>query len=255
MKISTSGIGPTVVFIHGFCENSTIWTPFRERLEQKYQVVLIDLPGHGGSPIESQEFTIDAIADKVHTSLKEQGNEKYFVIGHSLGGYVSLALAQNYADQVLGFGLFSSTTYPDTAEKKKARVKLQGFLEEHGVQVFMDSFVPNLFSPANRVKMHSEIAILKHIGSKVSINTIVAYSLAMKDRPDRTHVLADFSKPRFIVTGADDGAVPLEVSQKMMELVPTENTLLLDGVGHNGFVEAKAESLEFIELFLDRNIG
>ena len=202
----------------------------------------------------SPDLTIDAIADQVQSNLKEQGVEKYFVIGHSLGGYVSLALAQNYPDHVLGFGLFSSTTYPDTVEKKKSRVKLQGFLEEHGVQVFMDSFVPNLFSPTNREKMQAEIAILKHIGSQVSIHTIVAYSLAMKDRPDRTNVLADSSKPRFIVAGADDGAVPLEASRKMMELVPEENALLLDGVGHNGFVEAKAETLEFIEIFLDRNI-
>ncbi len=253
MKLSISGSGPAVVFIHGFCEDSTIWEPFKNRLENSYRVVQVTLPGHGDAPLALSKFTIDELADLLYAKLVDQGIEHFFVIGHSLGGYVALALTELHEDVVLGFGLFSSTTYPDTEEKKKARTKVGEFLKEHGVRTYMDSFVPSLFSPSNRGKMMPAIEALKEIGLKVSPETIVAYSLAMKDRPNRSHLLS-IAKPKFVIAGEDDGAVPLEVSLKMIDQIPQDSALILESTGHNGYVEARTETLEFIEVFLSKEL-
>ncbi|MFY0626260.1 MAG: alpha/beta hydrolase [Reichenbachiella sp.] len=255
MHISISGSGIPIVFIHGYCENSTIWNYFEQALSKNFQVVLIDLPGHGKSQLPSNSFTIDDISDLVLASLEENGIDEFFVIGHSLGGYISLALAELYPEKILGFGLFSSTTYADDDEKKIARDKVGNFIAEHGVDKFIEPFVPNLFASSNRKRLAKEIAELKEIGKKISPQSIIGYAQAMKNRPDRTHLLAHFDKPKFIIGGDRDMAVKEETSKNMIDLLENGEGIILKNTGHNGYVESPIESLSFIELFLSKNFS
>ena len=100
MNISISGEGKCVVFIHGYCETTHIWESFEQELSRHYQVALVELPGHGDSPLRQDSFSIDDIADEVHDGLLAIGIDEYFVIGHSLGGYISLALAELYPEDL-----------------------------------------------------------------------------------------------------------------------------------------------------------
>lgn len=254
MRVSVSGSGITLVFIHGYCEDGSIWHHFEKSLSKNYEVVLIDLPGHGQSELSSNDFSVDDIADEVHDELVARDINHYFLIGHSLGGYVSLALADLYPKNVIGFGLLSSTTFADDEEKKKARDKVRDFISEHGVDKFIEPFVPNLIAQSNRKLLTKEIASLIAIGKNTSGEAIVAYAQAMKNRPDRTKLLASSLKPVFIIAGDRDMAVRKEASEQMIEMIQYGEGLLLEEVGHNGFIEAPIQCLDFIEGFLDSHL-
>jgi len=72
----------------------------------------------------------------------------------------------------------------------------------------------------------------------------------MKFRPDRTHFFSSFEKPIFIIAGEKDEAVPLKISSQMIAKIKNGDSIVLSGSGHNGFIESKKESLEFVREFL-----
>ena len=255
MHISITGKGPTILFLHGFCESSTIWTSFEEALHLDYEIVLIDLPGHGLSKITNSEFTIDEVARDIHSLLKENHIHEYFVIGHSLGGYIALALADLFSSAITGFGLFQSSTFADDKQKKLLRGKVKSYVEEHGVASFTDTFVPTLFAHANKTLLKKEIKILQLEAKKTQPQGVIAFSMAMKSRPDRLHILKNFQSPVFIIGGEEDPAVPIEISSKMIKNINNGESIILKNTGHNGFLEKEKESLFFISNFLYKYLG
>ena len=250
MNISIVGSGKTIVFLHGFCENKSIWEAFEAKFKSTYQVVLIDLPGHGASPVGDDNIQLEDVATDIHLLLVKHDIHEYFVIGHSLGGYIGLAIAELFPNHFLGLGLFHSSTFADDEEKKKVRAKVGDFINEHGVASFTKNAIPNLF--ANKEKHALAIQEMITIASKTSPEAVIGFSLAMMNRPDRTKVIATSIHPVFIIGGELDKAVPLDVSQQMIQNINVGAGIILANTGHNGFVEAEQESLSFIGDFFGK---
>src|ERR1043165_584251 len=141
MNFVDKGNGPPLIFLHGFCETLEIWNDFTPALSEKFRTVAIDLPGFGASPSLGPGFTIDQVGDAVHAWLKKTQLSDFIVIGHSLGGYVALSLAERHGVNVKGICLFHSTVFPDSDEKKENRNKVAKFVREHGVLPYVDTFV------------------------------------------------------------------------------------------------------------------
>src|SRR3990170_1447292 len=119
-----SGSGPTVILIHGFPMNQQVWNDFAEKLSASFQVVTLDLPGFGKSPALPDGFSLEGVALTIHTWIKEKKYAHPIIVGHSLGGYVTLALADRDMDIMAGMCLFHSTALADSDEKKESRDKV-----------------------------------------------------------------------------------------------------------------------------------
>ena len=128
------GSGPPIVFLHGFCETHEIWKDFVKPLSTRFRVILIDLPGFGRSEILPTPFTIDDVGNTVANWLIENQVLKSILIGHSLGGYVTLSVAERHSQLLEGIGLFHSMAFEDTQEKKENRNKVIEFVRRNGVQ-------------------------------------------------------------------------------------------------------------------------
>ena len=111
-SFSDTGKGKAIVFLHGFLENRFMWDELSEFLPKSYRKIAIDLPGHGNSANLGYIHTMEDMSDMV---------KKHFCVGHSMGGYVSLALAEKYPDNIRGLILMNSTSRADSEEKKKNR--------------------------------------------------------------------------------------------------------------------------------------
>jgi pimeloyl-ACP methyl ester carboxylesterase len=125
-----SGNGPAVVLVHGFPESSAIWDDFSKQLSKEFTVIAPDLPGHGLSGLPQGLSSVEEFADAVHTVVTHAGVKKFTLIGHSMGGYICMAFAKKYDKENLlnGIGLFHSTVFADSDEKKStgtAPLKLQ----------------------------------------------------------------------------------------------------------------------------------
>ncbi|MFC4870342.1 alpha/beta fold hydrolase [Negadavirga shengliensis] len=242
------GQGGPVVLIHGFCETKEIWADFQKALSGSHRVVCPDLPGFGESPLPKTSFDLEYIASKLYDWMKAIGLRSPTVIGHSLGGYVALALAKKAGDELHALGLFHSTAFADSEEKKESRNKTIAFLEKNGTKPFVKSFIPQLFAFPQLEQHKARIDGLVDIGLKIPVDTLIAYTKAMRDRKDHMDVLQAFPGKKFLIAGRLDPAIPIEASSAHKVVV--DEYLELPDAAHMGMFEVETDTLTFIRRFL-----
>jgi pimeloyl-ACP methyl ester carboxylesterase len=241
------GKGQPLVLIHGFCESGKMWGPFADLLSQDFRVICPDLPGFGDSPISGDQISLEEVAVMLEDWMELNQIENPIVIGHSLGGYVSLALLELMGSRIKAIGLFHSTAFPDDQEKKEMRNRTIDFLKKNGVEKFVTSFVPPLFPEKRRNELADEIQAAIVDAKRSSLHGLIAYSGAMRDRKERLEVLKQFSGPKLLIAGTEDGAVKIESSRA--QKAAYSQYIELPGVGHMGMVESRDETLEIVRDF------
>lgn len=250
ISYNVKGKGLAVVFLHGFCEDSRIWEDFKHDLiEEKYRVVVIDLPGFGQSDV-IEDISIAGMAEAVLTVLDALKLEKVVLIGHSMGGYVSLAFAEQYPDRLMGLGMFHSQAMADSEEKKENRQKSIDFIRRQGSALYVKQTIPGLFAP-NFINSNTFlIEKLSFRASQYAPEGIIAALAAMKNRPDRSDVLREIACPVLFIIGKLDGAVPLENSMAQTSLPNRADIHILEKVGHMGMFEATKQTQSIVRQFV-----
>lgn len=245
----SGGNGPVLVFLHGFLESKGIWTDFVQSLQVRYRVVLLDLPGHGRNTAPRESYSMEAAAGYIRETLQALNINKCTLVGHSMGGYVAMALAEKYPELLAGLVLFHSSALPDTDEKKENRNKTIAFIQQHGVAKFMDTFVSPLFYEGNREKQAAAISFLTETGKRLTPETVTGALAGMRDRVDRTEVLRQADIPFLFISGKQDQAVTLEQTLAQCHLPKLAYTLFLDQTGHMGMFERPADTLAAVRNF------
>lgn len=246
--------GTPLVLLHGFCETHHLWDHYLPTLGEEFWVLAPDLPGFGLSTSLPEGFSLSDVADRLAQWLNQLGIEEAVLIGHSLGGYVALAFLEKYPQRVKGIGLFNSTAYADSAEKRKSRNNVIDFVEKYGVETFVTSFVPQLFYPTNRPYLEEQIANVVAQASATAQYSLVAYTRAMQQRPNRLPVLEAYRGPILYIIGEMDGSVPLADSRKQLEHLDNYQAYILEETGHMGMYEQAERSLEILQEFMRSTI-
>ena len=241
------GQGQPIVLIHGFCEISEMWRDFAEYLSSDFRVICPDLPGFGKSTIASDQTTLEEIAVQLEEWMGENQISDPIVIGHSLGGYVTLALLELMGNRLKAVGLFHSTAFPDDPEKKEMRDRTVIFLMKNGVDKFVISFVPPLFSESRRDELKTQIDLALEQAKESTLEGLIAFTRAMRDRKDRLEVLKHFPGPKLFVAGTQDGAVKIETSRAQKDAFT--DYFELEETGHMGMIESKNVALEIVRNF------
>ena len=112
------GSGTAVLLVHGFGEDGLLWDEMVAALSDKFQFIAPDLPGSGKSDA-IEDMTMEGLAEILEAIIQNENINKAVVIGHSMGGYISLAYAEKYIHRIQAFGLFHSTAFADSDEKPK----------------------------------------------------------------------------------------------------------------------------------------
>lgn len=95
------GHGPPLVLVHGLGSAKTVWALITPELAKSFDVIAVDLPGHGQTPwIAGTAMDPRALADSVRATLDGLGVAKAHLVGNSLGGWTALELAAAYPDRV-----------------------------------------------------------------------------------------------------------------------------------------------------------
>lgn len=243
------GQGATVVLIHGFAENSGLWNIQTTQLKTQYRVIIPDLPGTAVSPL-STPLTIESMAEYIYAILLAENISDAVMIGHSMGGYIALALAEKYPSVLKGLGLFHSTAKADSEEKKEGRRKSIKLMEQYGADIFLRQTLPNMFSPATRSSLPAEVEAYVKMGVECQLPALVAYYEAMAARPDRTGILKALRVPVLFMIGKDDNAVPLDNVLPQITLPRISSIHIFENVGHMGMWEVPKESNVVLEQFI-----
>ena len=235
-----TGEGTPVVLLHGFGEDSTIFNNQINAFKGKCQLIIPDIPGTGNSYLNYNEVLADmgTLADCIKALLYNLQIEKCILLGHSMGGYITLSFAEKYPDCLLAFGLIHSTAFADTTEKITNRKRGITLMEEYGAASFLKNTLPNLFSSVYKEQNNDELNNLINQFSHITTEACVFYYTAMIARTDKTSVLKNNKLPVLFVIGEDDIAAPMADVLQQVSLPMVSSIHILKKVGHMSMVEA-----------------
>jgi pimeloyl-ACP methyl ester carboxylesterase len=243
----------TILLLHGFGEDHCIWKNQIEFLAPHYRIIAPNLPGVHCKPLalhHSQAPSISMYVAVLHELMHHLGIEQYYIVGHSMGGYIGLSFADYYVNHVQGLLLLHSTAYEDNDAKKASRMKVAEFIEEWGVSKYLETATPNLFGNAFKKTNSATIQQLIESGSDISKETMIQFVFAMRNRKAYTHLLQQTHIPVWMIAGEADLAVPIQDSMEQIKLLPSTNSLVLKEVGHMGMLEATDLVNQFIQQFI-----
>lgn len=238
------GEGPVVVLLHGVPFSGNLWSNQIAALKE-YKLIVPDLPGSGRSEM-IEDGSMEGMAECIKEMIVHETASLFFkagephsvvIIGHSMGGYIALALAEKYPELLNGLGLFHSTAYADTEERKEARRKAIAAIGEKGAFEFIKNMLPNLFAPLT--KTGNPELIEEQIGASNNFSgpALVNYYKAMMERPDRTRVLKNLKVPMLFILGKYDNAVSLKDGLEQCAVPDLTYIHILENSGHTGMRE------------------
>lgn len=233
-EISGQGKIP-LVLLHGFMENTSIWEDMIPHLSNDFRLIKIDLLGHGKSPVYSEIHTMELMAEMVKEVLDTLNIKKFHILGHSMGGYVSLAFAEKWAEQLDSLTLFFSTYFPDDEEKKELRGKSLRIIRE-SLNTFVSAGVPNLFNINEKDILEDKINLAKNIALSTNVEGILAATKGMIERTDKRAILEHLQSKIIVIAGRYDNAVKTEAMISQLPQRPNIKAYTLD-CGHNGHWE------------------
>lgn len=249
ISYTEQGKGTAVILLHGFLENQNMWNAFIPDLSKKHRVITIDLLGHGQTECLGYVHSMEDQADMVHAVLHELKIRKAVFIGHSMGGYVALAFAEMYPENVKGIVLLNSTSRADSEERKLNRDRAIVAVKQNYTN-FVRMSIANLFNEDNREKLAEEIEKVKIEALKTPLQGIVAALEGMKIRKDREVILHFAPFPIQLILGQKDSVLVFEVNKDQIDGTKVKLTAYPDG--HMSHIENKDELKSVLLDFLKR---
>ncbi|WP_051568352.1 alpha/beta fold hydrolase [Crocinitomix catalasitica] len=240
------GIGEPVVLLHGFLEDHHIFDAMTPQLiDLGYQVILIDLPGHGSSRFQGEICTMEFMAGLVNELFDQLKIDYPFIFGHSMGGYVALELLKLRTAKIC---LLHSNFWEDDAEKKNNRNRVAKIVATNK-SLFINESIPSLFYQTNRSRLKVEIEQLKKIALKLAAEEIIAVTRGLRDRKDNTILLNHHSIS--IIQGEYDPVIPNNKLNEAVEQAAIKPEIIqIPNVGHMSFLEAPAALFNAMKLVL-----
>jgi len=236
------------VLLHGYCEGTWVWKDLIPGLEKHSSILAFDLPGFGESAGMPIPLSIEEIGKSIWRVCEDLGFDKPVLVGHSLGGYVALAMASLHPEKPAGLSLFHSTIFADTPEKKLNRDKVIRAVNEYGATPFLKTFSPGLFAnPDGGEAQWFSKKVAETPGS-----SIAAYAELMKQRPDRANDWQKLAFPLLVVAGRKDNIIDVPSSEKAIALNPRAQLEILEKSAHMGMLEEPEKSIAILIEFLSR---
>lgn len=249
-----TGNGKLVILLHGFGEDGSIWDKQIDFLQTHCRLIIPDLPGSGQSDCIT-DMSIEGMCELIKAIIGNElsiADERVTVLGHSMGGYITLAVAEKYPALLDGFGLIHSTAFADDDAKKVARAKTIEFIAGNGAYTFLRTAIPGLFSESWSADHQDEIDNLIEKSKQFTPAALIKYYQAMIDRPDRSDVLKNFSGAILLIIGAHDKAVPFEQSMRLTPLLQLGHIHILRNSAHMGMWEETNKMNAAILAYLQR---
>jgi len=166
----------TIVFIHGWVCNSSFWRPQVEFFAADYRVVTIDLPGSGLSSLDRSEYSMDSFGKDVAAVVGKLGAEKIVLVGHSMGGPVSLEAAKILGDKVIG--IVGVDSFYTSFKHPKSDDELERFIQafEGNFVGTTEAMVRSMFTPAADPELvDSIVAEMSSADKEGALSMIRAY--------------------------------------------------------------------------------
>ena len=244
------GQGGVIVFLHGFLENMSMWQKTVEDLKLSHRCIFIDLLGHGQTGCLGYIHTMEKQADMVVSLLKFLNINQFSLIGHSMGGYIALAILEKKPKMVNQVVLLNSTPIADSEERKLNRERaIVAVKQSH--QLFIGLAVGNLFSENSLKKHANAIEQLKKEALDTHKQGVIAAISGMKIRKDRTFLLEKYKSKFLIILGKKDPVLDCQTQVDLANLNNIKHVVLNEG--HMSWLEDVEGLKSALKSFLNKS--
>jgi pimeloyl-ACP methyl ester carboxylesterase len=224
-----------------------MWNHLIPELSKRNRIITVDLLGHGNSDCLGYVHSMELFAETIEAVLKHLKIRTYILVGHSLGGYVSLALAKINPSKVKGLCLVNSTSNDDDEERKKLRLRANKLIQNNFSNMVRMSFI-NLFGEQSRTRFKNEIELALKEALQTPIQGYIAAQEGMRIRPINTSVLEENNFKKLIIMGRKDPV--LNVESSLEEAKQTHSEIVVFPNGHMPHIENKVELFAALKSFL-----
>ena len=251
---SDRGKGKIIVLLHGYLESSEIWTGFSDELSDKFRVISFDIPGHGKSENTADKHSMKMLAEAILYSLKKLNITQCFMIGHSMGGYITLMFHNLFPEMLSGFSLFHSHPFADTKTIINNRLREIEFVKQGKKDLIAKFNIPNAFATNNIYKLRNEIEFATRIALRTTEKGIIANIYAMMNRPDLSESLAKTQIPFLYIASKNDNYIDFKTVVLKIKMPLNSELHILEDSGHMGFIEEKNEAINIIDQFIKKHL-
>jgi pimeloyl-ACP methyl ester carboxylesterase len=239
------GNGVPLMLVHGYPLDHTIWNNVAGLLKNDFDVILPDLRGFGESTTVETQYTMFDMADDLAGLLDHLHLEKILIVGHSMGGYVSLAFAKKYPQWVSGLGLVASQAVADSPEGKDRRYQTAADVTQKGVGIVAEGMTPKLSANA------SVQGFVRSLMERQTQSAVIGSLKAMAEREDLFSRLSSVSFPVVLIHGDADALIPVERAREIKAALPSARLVELQGIGHMPMMESPNETVSGLRLLVD----
>lgn len=223
--------GQTLVFLHGWGQNIEMMTPVANPFQEEYDIIVVDLPGHGESKEPTNVLLIDDFVECIKSLLDSLKIKKPILIGHSFGGKISLLYASKYeVEKLILFG----SPFKKEIEKLSFKTKMLKQLKK----------VPGLNKFENFAK--------RHIGSTDYKNAspIMREILVQHVNYDITKEVQKITCPTLLIWGTNDEAVDISRAYELEKLINNAGLVVYEGCTHYAYLENLNQTIRVVDSFL-----
>lgn len=239
ISVEDAGNGDDViVFIHGFPLTRAIWAEQIRALSARTRVLAIDLRGMGNSSVTEGPYLMESLAGDVAAVLDHFGVERATLVGHSLGGYVSLAFARMYAERLRRLALVASRIIADTPQAAQHRRELAADAEStHSNARIIAEFAQRTLGATTRRERPEIAEKFEKIAEKNDPRGLAAMLRGMAMRDSAEDIAGDLTMPVLVAAAEEDPLVPLTEASATAAAFPSGSLVTIAGAGHVPMLE------------------
>lgn len=244
------GSGETVVLLHGYPFNRSLWNEQIEALKETHRVISPDLRGLGESPL-TETATMEEMARDVAALLDSLEIESAIIGGLSMGGYVTLAFTRLFPNRVKGLILADTRPQSDNEEGKQNREKQAQKALSEGMSAIADEMLPKLLSSTAIAENPLVVSRVREMVETTNPQGAANAQRGMALRADHTAMLSSIDIPTLIIVGSEDALTPQSDSQNMHEAIKNSSLTIIEGAGHCSNLEKPEVFNNAIKKFLN----
>ena len=253
LRVQVGGVGSPIVFWPSLLMTGDMWHAVADDLVARWQVVLVDPPGHGGSQPLTDMFTFGDCARCVVDILDGLGIDRAHFVGNSWGGMIGATFAATYPERIGRAVLMNCTAGRASVRQKVQFAMLLRLAQWHGQigPLLTRSVLKAFLGPTTFRERPDVVAQVRSAMTSVNVASVSwAVKSVVPARPDQRALLAGITTPVLVVGGTEDVTFPPREAIAMADAIPNSSIRVLDGVAHLAGLEDPALVSSLVEEFL-----
>ncbi len=244
--IGDEGKGFPLILIHGFLGSSKMWEPQINFFKNHFRVITPDLPGFGKSNKAKSHNSIQSIANLLMDCLEEKKIDKFYLLGHSMGGMIVQEMAKEYGNKIVKLICYSTGPRGEMPGRFESVDQSRENLKKKGLEITVKNIAKTWFVKKENAK-YFDICIEagKQTSTKAADDALIAFK-----NWNGVDTLKNIKNETLIVWGDQDKSYNLEQIKTLEKSIKKSKLVIFKNCAHNVHLEQPDQFNNTIKNFL-----